>query len=133
QQMGRAARNVNATVILYADRITEAMAAAIEETERRRELQMKYNAEHGITPQTIIKSINRGIEYELRAIKTARQVISEDETEYEITDMITMLEKQMLEAAEELDFERAAQLRDQVAQLKAAPTTGKGKAREVDS
>ena len=131
QQMGRAARNVNAMVILYADQITEAMRAAMDETERRREKQLAFNEEHGITPQTVKKKIRQGIEYELRAQKTAREVISQDETEYDVTEMITMMEKEMLAAAEALDFEKAAQLRDRIKELKDAPKTGKIKADEA--
>ncbi|MFA7235337.1 MAG: excinuclease ABC subunit UvrB [Phycisphaeraceae bacterium] len=125
QQMGRAARNVNALVILYADKVTPAMAAAMEETERRRVKQLAYNAEHGVTPQTIRKAIRHGMELELRASKTARDAIHADEKEYEVTEVVAMVEQQMLEAAEKLEFEKAAKLRDQLRQLKAAPQTGK--------
>jgi len=131
QQMGRAARNVNALVILYADQITEAMRAAMDETERRREKQLAFNAEHGITPQTVKKRIRAGIQYELRAQKTARDVIAGDEREYDIKEMIAMLEKEMLEAAEALDFEKAARLRDRVNELKNAPQSGKVKANDA--
>ncbi|MHB1155561.1 MAG: excinuclease ABC subunit UvrB [Phycisphaerales bacterium] len=127
QQMGRAARNVNALVILYADKVTPAMAAAMEETERRRVKQLAYNAEHGVTPQTIRKAIRHGMELELRASKTARDAIHADEREYEVTEVVAMVEQQMLEAAEKLEFEKAAKLRDQLRQLKAAPQTGKVK------
>ena len=125
QQMGRAARNVNATVILYADQVTEAMRLAMEETERRREKQLAFNAEHGITPQTVKKAIRKGIEIELRARKTAIAAMADDEKEYDRAELIAELEKQMLEAAQSLEFEKAAGLRDKVKELKASPVMGK--------
>ncbi len=133
QQMGRAARNVNATVILYADTVTEAMQAAMDETQRRREKQLAFNAEHGITPQTIRKAIRQGIETELRAHKTAQQVVADTEEEFEVSELIAKLEKNMLEAAENLEFEKAANLRDRVAELKAGPQTGKVRAGDADA
>jgi excinuclease ABC subunit B len=131
QQMGRAARNVNAKVILFADAVTPAMQAAIDETERRRAKQLAFNAEHGITPQTIRKAIRQGIEFELRARRTAERVVAESEDEYEVGELIAMMEGDMLAAAEALEFEKAAQLRDRIEQLKAGPQTGKSKASEA--
>jgi len=119
QQMGRAARNVNARVILYADSVTEAMRDAMEETERRREKQLAFNTEHGITPQTIVKSIRTGIDAELEARRTARARSASDEPEVDARELVAELEREMTEAARELKFERAAQLRDQVAAIKA--------------
>jgi excinuclease ABC subunit B len=119
QQMGRAARNVHATVILYADTVTPAMHKAMEETERRRQKQLAYNVEHGITPETIRKAIRQGLELEMRASKTARQAVGRSEDQYTRDELIAMLESQMLEAAENLEFERAAALRDRVKQLRA--------------
>jgi excinuclease ABC subunit B len=118
QLMGRAARNINARVIMYADQMTPAMRAAIDETERRRAKQLAYNAAHGITPQTIIKAIRGGLEVELKARKTAREAVRIAEPEYEVTELIRTLEAEMVEAAESLEFEKAAQLRDQVTILK---------------
>jgi excinuclease ABC subunit B len=118
QLMGRAARNINARVIMYADQMTPAMRAAIDETERRRAKQLAYNAEHGITPQTIIKAIRGGLEVELKARKTAREAVRIAEPEFEVTELIRTLEAEMVEAAESLEFEKAAQLRDQVTILK---------------
>jgi len=126
QQIGRAARNVNAQVLLYGDAVTEAMQQAMDETERRRRKQLAYNEQHGITPQTIKKNIRHGIELELRARKTARQAVGEDgEQEYTREQMIDEVEKRMLEAAQNLEFEKAAKLRDELQQLKAAPAGGK--------
>ena len=122
QQIGRAARNINATVILYADEVTPAMQQAIDETNRRREKQLAFNREHGITAKSVKKAIRRGIETELRARQTARRAVgTEDETQFDIDQMVADLEKQMYKAAESLEFERAAMLRDQVKQLRESP------------
>jgi excinuclease ABC subunit B len=129
QLMGRAARNVNAKVTMYADSMTPAMTMAIEETERRRKKQLAYNAANNITPQTIKKSIRRGIEGELKAKRTAREAIRTNEPEVEMAALIQTMQDEMLSAAQELDFERAAMLRDQLQKLKAshaeAEKTGK--------
>ena len=124
QQIGRAARNVHATVILYADQITPAMQQAIEETNRRRAIQIAFNQRHGITPQSIKKEIRRGIELELKARQIAREAIAADDTDYDVGELIHELEKQMFEAAESLEFEKAATIRDQIRQFKEAPDIG---------
>jgi len=121
QTIGRAARNDKGRVVLYADSITPAMQEAIDETDRRREKQLAYNTEHGITPETIRKAIRKGIESELKASRTARMAIQSDETAYEPDELAEMLERDMLEAAQNLQFERAAQLRDQLNTLKELP------------
>ena len=131
QQIGRAARNINATVILYADQVTDAMRMAIDETERRRSKQLAYNQQHGITPRTVQKAIRRGIELELKARKTARKAMAQDEKEYDRAELITEFEKQMLEAAKSLEFEKAAELRDRVKTLRASPSIGKIKATDA--
>ncbi|MEM9020512.1 MAG: excinuclease ABC subunit UvrB [Planctomycetota bacterium] len=125
QQIGRAARNVNAFVVMYADEVTPAMRVALDETERRRARQLAYNDEHGITPKTIQKAIRKGIELELRARKTAKAALSGDEQEYDRAELIGELEKQMLEAAQGLEFEKAASIRDTLAEVKAAPAMDK--------
>ncbi|MAJ47287.1 MAG: excinuclease ABC subunit B [Planctomycetes bacterium TMED75] len=119
QTMGRAARNANSEAILYADTVTEQMKNAIEEVERRRALQLEYNRKHGITPTTIQKAIRRGIEQELSAHRTATEAVGKRaESEVDLDDRVQELEKKMLEAADELDFELAAELRDRVEQLR---------------
>ncbi len=121
QTIGRCARNVNAQVILYADRITPSMQRAIDETNRRRTIQIRYNAEHGITPETVRKEIRRGLEMELAGSRKAREVVHMDQKTYDRNEIIETLTQEMLAAAESLEFERAAALRDKLQQLKDAP------------
>ncbi|MFC5591735.1 excinuclease ABC subunit UvrB [Sporosarcina soli] len=123
QTIGRAARNSNGHVVMYADRMTDSMTKAIDETKRRREIQMAYNEKHGITPTTINK--------EIRDVIRATQVAEETETyvekltkgkkltKDEKVTLLEKLEKEMKEAAKALDFERAAELRDTILELKA--------------
>ena len=121
QTIGRTARNVNAEVVLYADKMTHSMQRAIDETDRRREIQIKYNADHDITPETIRKAIRNTLTQEISARKVAREAVHASEDEYDRTEMIAELEKEMLEAAESLDFERAAMLRDRIREMREAP------------
>jgi excinuclease ABC subunit B len=123
QTIGRAARNANGTAILYADRITDSMRRAIDETERRRVTQAGYNQEHGVTPRSIIKSVD-----EIRfstAVADARErqpSVRERIASYENLkpdELVEVLEREMREAAEALDFERAARLRDDLFEVKA--------------
>jgi len=126
QTMGRAARNVNARVIMYADEVTEQMRQAIDETDRRRAMQLAHNKKHGITATTVRKAIRRGIELELKARKTAREVLGARKPEPEIDrdELIAQVEREMYEAAERLEFEKAASLRDRIAELKSMPDYG---------
>ncbi|MCK4374921.1 MAG: UvrB/UvrC motif-containing protein, partial [Candidatus Brocadiae bacterium] len=119
QTMGRCARNVNAEVILYADEITQSMARAMEETQRRREVQVEHNRQHGVEPQTIRKDIQRGIAYEVQAWKRRVEtpVIAESDEDYLTASKLDELEKEMKDAAGNLDFERAALLRDRIREL----------------
>lgn len=117
QTIGRTARNVNAEVILYGDKITNSMQNAMRETERRRRLQMRYNKENNITPSTIKKGIRDGIKAEYRAEKLVMDVVRESEEEYITQGYINELEEEMRDAAERLDFERAAELRDRIKEL----------------
>ena len=118
QTIGRCARNVNGQVVLYADKMTDAMQKAIDETNRRRAIQLEYNAEHGITPQTIRKAIRSALMDQLKARQTARSAIRAGEDEFDRTELLAELEKEMLAAAEALEFEKAARLRDRIAELK---------------
>ncbi|MFM7116988.1 MAG: excinuclease ABC subunit UvrB, partial [Planctomycetota bacterium] len=121
QTIGRSARNVNAKVILYADRITEAMRNAIAETARRRKLQQDFNQAHGITPQTVKKNIAQGIESEVAAHRQANEMVGRtDEQVYITEEYINELEQEMLQAAEALEFERAAALRDRITHMRDA-------------
>ena len=118
QTIGRAARNADGRVILYADKMTPAMQAAIGETERRREKQIAYNKQHGITPETIRKAIRRGIEMELKARQVARDAFKASEPEFTADELLGQLNDEMVEAAQGLEFEKAAALRDQIKALK---------------
>jgi excinuclease ABC subunit B len=133
QMIGRAARNVNAKVVLYADTITPAMKKAMDETARRRELQTRYNAAHGITPQTIVKAIRTSMQSEVRARKAAQDAIRAGEQEFDQTELVRLLEEEMLNSARNLEFERAAQLRDKINEIKGAPTISSGSGLVADN
>ena len=114
QTIGRAARNENGKVIMYADYVSEAMKIAIDETNRRRSIQEKYNTEHNIIPKTIIKEIRDAITNEVEEQKIEKKEYSKKE----LNNMIIRLETEMKEAASRLDFERATELRDIIFELK---------------
>jgi excinuclease ABC subunit B len=103
------------------------MQRALDETARRRALQLAYNTEHGITPETIHKAIRRGIEEQIQAKAEVRKVVGRDETTDANEDYLNELEAEMLKAAEALEFERAAALRDRIMQLKAQLGGGQAK------
>ena len=117
QTIGRAARNENGRVIMYADRITDSMQNAIDETKRRREIQNLYNEEHNIIPKTIQKNIRDSIEATKVAEEEVVYGISDTDDKDEIRANIDKLKSEMMEAAQNLQFERAAELRDKVKQL----------------
>lgn len=120
QTIGRAARNSDGHVIMYADKITDSMRVAIEETNRRREIQQKYNEEHGITPTTIKKAVRELISITKEAVETVDKLEKDPESMsvQEIEKLIKKLTKEMQKAAAELNFETAAELRDQMIKLK---------------
>lgn len=120
QTIGRAARNVEGRVIMYADHISKAMRTAIDETDRRRTIQDKYNKEHGITPKSVSKSVREVIEATKPADSagTFKGKKPLEMTKKELTEYVKKLEKEMRQAAEDLQFERAAELRDQVFEYK---------------
>ncbi len=125
QTIGRAARNLNGRAILYADRITDSMKKAMDETERRRNKQIAFNLEHGITPRSIVKRIKDLIDgvYSEKSGKEAEKLeiqkaLVEDMSEKDIAREIKRLEKQMVEHAKNLEFEKAARVRDQLHVLK---------------
>ena len=121
QTIGRSARNVNARVILYGDKVTKAMKNAMQETDRRRSLQTAFNEKHGITPKTIIKPIGTDIGQTIRSRKEATDAVARnDKTVYITEELIEELQTEMLKAAEDLEFERAGILRDRIGQLKNA-------------
>ena len=117
QTIGRAARNSEGKVIMYADKITRSMESAIAETKRRREIQMLYNEEHNITPTTIKKKVRDAIEATVVADEETIYGIKETDNVEEIKENIAALQAEMMEAAQNLQFERAAELRDKIKQL----------------
>lgn len=133
QTIGRAARNVNSEVILYADKVTDSMQRAMTETARRRELQLAYNAEHGITPRSVQTAIDMGIEDEIAARKLVQAAAGAKPEDFVTQEFLEELHHEMLKAATNLEFERAAELRDRIAQLKgekvATPQAGGKKPR----
>jgi excinuclease ABC subunit B len=123
QTIGRAARNVDGKVLMYADKETEAMRKAIAETDRRRAIQRAYNTEHGITPETIVKGISDITEFlqtDSKVPKSRRRRRDKrvDMSPHEIEQTMRELEEEMLAAAEELRFEYAAKLRDEIRDLR---------------
>lgn len=121
QTIGRAARNVDGRVIMYADGISKAMKAAIDETDRRRKIQSDYNEAHGITPESVKKSVRSVIEATKAAEKATefyKGKAPSELTRKELQDYVKKLEKEMKQAAKDLQFERAAQLRDQIFEYK---------------
>ncbi|MDR2712794.1 MAG: excinuclease ABC subunit UvrB [Clostridiales bacterium] len=124
QTIGRAARNVEGKVIMYAERITDSMAKAISETERRRALQMAFNREHGIEPKTIIKEVRDVIASVLPLDERREARAPQDMNRKEREKVLRSLEKEMREAARKMEFETAAQLRDLIMEIRAAGREG---------
>ncbi len=129
--MGRAARHVHGKAILYADKITDSMARAIRETTRRREIQLAHNVEHGITPRSIVKSIDQVMGQ--TTVADARLQPKETKTEPvevsnkgDVEETIRELEKLMADAAKNLEFEKAARIRDEIAAFRGEETVADG-------
>ena len=123
QTIGRSARNVNGKVIMYADKITDSMKMAIDETKRRREIQLKYNKDHNITPKTIKKPVENNLLALVQSYRNVEDIIAESMTELKIEKkdlpkLLNKLEKDMMKAAKLLDFERAAEIRDKIKKLR---------------
>ncbi|MFA5060479.1 MAG: excinuclease ABC subunit UvrB [Candidatus Omnitrophota bacterium] len=118
QTAGRAARNMNGMVIMYADTVTTAMRKTIEECERRREIQLAFNKKHHITPTSIKKAIREGIEGSEEAQEIVLDAVGQKSEEYELSEFVSALEQEMELAARNLQFERAAILRDKIKELK---------------
>jgi excinuclease ABC subunit B len=124
QTIGRAARNVEGRAILYADKMTDSMRRALDETDRRRAIQRAYNEEHGITPQTVISSMDMGL---AAILKADYGEITEEEaagmpeftSQADVDHYIARLETEMREAAKKFEFEKAAKLRDSIKELRA--------------
>jgi excinuclease ABC subunit B len=133
QTAGRAARNVNGRVIMYADRYSKAMKATIAECERRRKIQLAFNAKHNITPATIKKSIKKGIEE--WAIEEAQEIMlgaaGQNREEFTLSDFFSELEKEMERAARNLEFEKAAKIRDRIAEIKGSGKSVKAKRQKL--
>jgi excinuclease ABC subunit B len=123
QTSGRAARNVSGCVIMYADKMTRSIQACIRETERRRKVQARYNEEHGITPESIRKSIHNILASVYEADYPAVPAVAEKGEAYvsdkELPEVIRDLKAEMKQAAKDLEFEKAAELRDRIKELSA--------------
>jgi len=123
QTFGRAARNINGTVILYADQVTDAMRRAIDETSRRRTIQLEYNQANHITPRTVVKKIGTSFEAmrELSRVQTDDRIgetLSQYEDSADLNDILSKLERDMKQAADAYEFEKAAEIRDRMNELK---------------
>ena len=118
QVAGRTARHVNGKVILYADTVTDSMRRMMETTSERRAVQMEYNREHNITPQSIEREIREGLIAAYDSQEVNRQVVRESGVDYDVQNAVSEIEREMLEAADALEFERAAVLRDELMELR---------------
>lgn len=124
QTAGRAARNLNGKVILYADHITDSMQALLDTTEARRRRQLLYNQEHNITPRQIVKEIQDSLAVIRQSAEVEASVVRESGEAYDVQEVIREMEGEMMEAAKALEYERAALLRDQIMELRAVLNTG---------
>ncbi|MEZ5324894.1 MAG: excinuclease ABC subunit UvrB [Verrucomicrobiales bacterium] len=118
QTAGRAARHVNGEVVLFADQMTKSMKRLISISDYRRRKQVEYNEAHGITPQSVVRSVQKSLHVTLRGRQLEESVVKEDGTDFDVLEVIRELEQEMQQAAVDLEYERAALLRDQIAELK---------------
>jgi excinuclease ABC subunit B len=118
QTAGRAARHINGTVVMYADKITDSMKHTITETNRRRKSQIEYNIRHNIKPQTVKRAIQKSLGVESDAKKIAGLALAGKKLDYETEEVLYHMEREMREAAEKLDFEKAAMLRDKIKEIR---------------
>ena len=134
QTAGRAARHLHGRVILYADQMTDSIKRMMEITRLRREKQLAYNREHGITPRGVQRAINDELRDEKTARELAAQAVAETPDAYDLATVLSELEREMLEAAQALEFERAAALRDEIRELRnlAPPSAGEVPAKGRD-
>lgn len=133
QTAGRAARHIDGRVIMYADKVTDSMRRMLEVTDRRREVQRAYNLEHGITPTQIVKSLQDSLATVKEAEELDESVMREERGDYNVHEVVQEIEREMLEAAESLEFERAALLRDQLKELRQAHRIPASDIRPVDN
>ena len=139
QTIGRTARNTRGEVILYADRVTDSMRRTMDETGRRREMQLAYNREHGITPQTIRSAIKKGIAEIVRAERDAEKAVGAPRSKLELAEAVRVLEAEMFRLADELKFEEAANVRDRILEVQGkagsrqAYRRGRGRGRSKSS
>jgi len=120
QTAGRAARHIDGRVIMYADRVTDSMRRMLDVTDKRRMIQIAHNKEHGITPRQIVRGIQDSLAVVKKAEELDESVVREGKGDYDVHEVVQEIEKEMLEAASALEFERAAMLRDQLAELRSA-------------
>jgi len=120
QTAGRAARHIDGRVIMYADRVTDSMRRMLDVTDKRRLVQLAHNKEHGITPRQIVRGIQESLAVVKKAEELDESVVREGKGDYDVHEVVREIEKEMLDAAASLEFERAAMLRDQLAELKSA-------------
>ncbi|GAG46734.1 unnamed protein product, partial [marine sediment metagenome] len=118
QTAGRAARHINGSVVMYADTITKSMQKTIDETNRRRKVQISYNKRHKITPRTVKRGIQKSLMLAREGKSIAGHVLRETALDYETQEVLYHLQREMREAAERLEFEKAAQLRDKIKEVK---------------
>jgi excinuclease ABC subunit B len=133
QTAGRAARHVNGEVVLFADQVTGSMQRLLDVSEYRRARQLAYNEEHGITPKSVRRAVQESLHVILKAREVEQGIVNESPADFDLNELIRELERDMASAAAGLEYERAALLRDQIAELKSGSGIGKVEPRRVPS